>query len=55
MVSDVTFKLIPGFYLIDHKFSLSADSTGRSNQKHDLFTYTLPKIKRLVRIKQNDG
>ncbi len=47
-VNQVSYKMIPGFQLIDPEFVLRADSTGH-HPKHDLFTELLPRLGEMVR------
>ncbi len=44
---DDSFKLIPGFQLIDKNFVLRIDSTGH-NPKHDLYKQLIPMTKKFV-------
>ncbi len=45
--SDASYKLIPGFQLIDKDFILRADSSGH-NPKHDLYRQLIPFVPKLV-------
>ncbi|WP_372365989.1 peroxiredoxin family protein [Candidatus Uabimicrobium sp. HlEnr_7] len=51
MQGRASYKMIPGFQLIDQNFTLVSDSTGH-HPKHNLYTELLPKIKKLQNNKQ---
>jgi len=44
MICDASYQMIPGLQLIDQDMVLRANSTGRSNQQHDLYRQLLPKV-----------
>ena len=44
---DDSFRMIPGFHLVDRRFILHKDATGHS-PRHDLFTDLLPAIPNLI-------
>lgn len=46
--SDASFKMIPGFHLIDKNLIMRADSSGH-NPKHDLYRQLIPFVPKLVR------
>jgi len=47
LVGPASFKLIPGFQLIDRNFIVRSDSTGH-HPKHNLFTHLLPMVPKLL-------
>jgi hypothetical protein len=48
MIGDESFAMIPGVQLVDRDFILCVDSTGRSNQQHDLYRDLLPRVPSLL-------
>jgi hypothetical protein len=47
LMGDATFKMIPGFHLVDRDFVFRADSAGH-NPPHDLVRVLLPMVRQLV-------
>ena len=48
MICNESFAMIPGMHLIDRDFVLRLDSTGRANQRHDLYRELLPRVRSLL-------
>ncbi len=48
MIGDASYRMIPGLQLIDQDLVLRADSTGRSNQQHDLYRELLPRVRQML-------
>ena len=48
MIGDASYRMIPGLQLIDQDMILRVDSTGRSNQQHDLYRELLPKVREML-------
>ena len=48
LVNSESYKMIPGFQLVDRDFILRADSTGHK-PRHNLYTELLPLIPKLLR------
>jgi len=53
LASGDSFKMIPGFMLLDRKQSVVFDSTGH-NPKHNLFSELLPGVKALLPTRQRE-
>lgn len=49
MQNNASYKMIPGFFLIDKQFRLRADGTGRDGGKQNIYTELLPMIPSLLR------
>jgi hypothetical protein len=49
LMGDASFKMIPGFHLIDRDFVFRADSAGH-NPPHDLVRVLLPMVRQLVAV-----
>ncbi|BBM86474.1 hypothetical protein [Candidatus Uabimicrobium amorphum] len=47
MQGRASYRMIPGFYLIDENFMVVSDSTGH-HPKHNLYTELIPKLKKLL-------
>lgn len=48
LVGDDSYRMIPGLQLIDQDMILRVDSTGRTNQQHDLYRELLPTVGRML-------
>ena len=48
MVSQASYEMIPGLQLVDQDFTLRYNSTGRTNQRHDLYRELLPGVRALL-------
>lgn len=48
MIGDASYQMIPGMQLIDKDMILRVDSTGRSNQQHDLYRELLPRVRKML-------
>jgi len=48
MVNQASYQMIPGLQLVDRDFNLRFDSTGRSNQRHDLYRELLPGVRAML-------
>ncbi|MGI9455216.1 MAG: hypothetical protein ACR2NU_01560, partial [Aeoliella sp.] len=48
MIGNASYQMIPGLQLIDKDGILRVDSTGRSNQQHDLYRELLPKVREML-------
>jgi hypothetical protein len=48
MIGNTSYQMIPGLQLIDKDGILRVDSTGRSNQQHDLYRELLPKVREML-------
>lgn len=44
LVTQDSYQMIPGLQLVDQDFTLRYDSTGRTNQRHDLYGELLPGV-----------
>lgn len=49
MICDQSYRMIPGLQLIDREMVLRIDSTGRTNQRHDLYRELLPSVGKMLR------
>jgi hypothetical protein len=47
-LNQASYAMIPGLQLVDQRFTLRYDSTGRSNQRHDLYRELLPGVRSLL-------
>ena len=48
MLNQASYQMIPGLQLVDQRFMLRYDSTGRTNQRHDLYRELLPAVRQLL-------
>jgi hypothetical protein len=48
LVNDASYKMIPGLQLVDQDFILRYDSTGRTNQRHNLYRELLPAVRKVL-------
>lgn len=48
LLNEASYKMIPGLQLVDQRFTLRYDSTGRTNQRHDLYRELLPAVQKLL-------
>jgi hypothetical protein len=53
MICDESYAMIPGMQLIDKKFILRVDSTGRTSRQHDLYRDLLPRVRAMLRSSLN--
>jgi hypothetical protein len=48
LLNEASYKMIPGLQLVDQHFTLRYDSTGRTNQRHNLYRELLPAVRKLL-------
>ncbi len=48
MIGEESYRMIPGLQLIDQEMVLRVDSTGRSDQQHDLYRELLPRVAEML-------